>query len=112
MLDILQIKNISTKTCKSPFSWKKIRTTELSSFLKRLVSFIIGGNDGSNHLATTLILQSNGAVSAGPPLPNTLIYHCMVTRIDGMVIITGGWQSSNQRKVWIFNPNVFLGLFA
>ena len=29
----------------------------------------------------------------------------MVTRIDGMVTITGGFPSSNLRKVWIFNPN-------
>ena len=66
--------------------------------------FKIGGYDGSNYAATTEILQSNGAVSAGPSLPNEVYGHCMVTRIDGMVTITGGSPSSN-RKVWIFNPN-------
>ena len=60
-----------------------------------------------NGLATTEILRSNGTISAGPLLPIGVNNHCMVTRIDGKVVITGGVSSIELSRniVWIFNPN-------
>ena len=66
--------------------------------------FISGGLDGSSLLASTEFIDADGSVTSGPNLPVARYGHCMVTLHDSKVIIIGGYPSSLNQNVLVFNP--------
>jgi hypothetical protein len=66
---------------------------------------VIGGiSDSGFFLETAEMLTAQGWDSKVPPLPVTLIYHCMVTINSTTVMIIGGQQSSGNPE-WTFYFN-------
>ena len=66
--------------------------------------WVVGGETYEDYLESTEFIYSNGSAINGPNLPATRSEHCMVTLNNGMVMILGGYQSSNRKSVIIFNP--------
>ena len=67
--------------------------------------FNTGGWDDSTTLASSEYVYANGTVESGPNLPEARQGHCMVTLLDGKVMIIGGDNPySLTRNVMIFNP--------
>ena len=65
--------------------------------------FISGGLEGSSLLASTEFIHADGSVTSGPNLPVARYGHCMVTLHDSKVIIIGGYPSSLNQNVLVFN---------
>ncbi len=54
--------------------------------------FVTGGDSGSGYLNTSEILTEEGWQSNTPPLPFTMINHCMVAINSTTVMVIGGFH--------------------